>query len=104
MSALSGVKEGTMPFKYLGCFLFRGRKKKVNFQHIILSINKRLSGWAGKMLSPGGRLVLIKHVLSSIPLHVLVAMEPPKAVLDHIEKRFSNLLWGKISYTFLDAG
>lgn len=100
-----GLKKGLcLSNKYLGCFLFRGRKKKVHFQHIIDSVNKRLSGWAGKMLSPGGRLVLIKHVLYSIPLHVLAAMEPPKAVLDHIEKRFSNLLWGKISYTFLDAG
>lgn len=34
------------------------------------------------MLSAGGRLILIKHVLSAIPLHVLAAMEPPKEIVE----------------------
>ena len=34
-------------------------------------IEKRLSGWKGKFLSVGGRLVLINYVLSSLPMFML---------------------------------
>jgi hypothetical protein len=34
-------------------------------------IKKRLSGWKGKMLTVGGRLVLINSVLSSLPMFMM---------------------------------
>jgi hypothetical protein len=34
-------------------------------------IEKRLSGWKGKMLTTGGRLVLINSVLSSLPMFMM---------------------------------
>ena len=34
-------------------------------------IEKRLSGWKGKFLSVGGRLVQINSVLSSLPMFML---------------------------------
>lgn len=46
------------------------------------------------MLSQGGRLIKIKHVLSSIPLHVFAALKPPKSVVDSLERLFSTFLWG----------
>lgn len=51
ISTLSGVKVGAWPFKYLGVYLFKGRKKKVYFQHILDLVNKKLAGWTGKFLS-----------------------------------------------------
>lgn len=47
----------------------------------------------GRLLSPSGRLILIKHVLSPIPLHALSAMSIPKQVLQQLERIFSNFLW-----------
>lgn len=58
-------------------------------------VNAKLQGWVRKLLSPGGRLVLIKHVLSAIPIHVLAVMEPPQSVLNHIELLFSKFFWGE---------
>ena len=44
-------------------------------------IEKRLSGWKEKMLSTGGRLVLINSVLSSLPMFMMSFFELPRGVL-----------------------
>lgn len=41
-----------------------------------------------------GQLILIKHVLQSIPLCFLAALDPSKQVIKDIEKLFSKFLWG----------
>jgi hypothetical protein len=41
-------------------------------------IEKRLSGGKGKMLSYGGRLILINIVLSSLPMFMLSFFEVPR--------------------------
>lgn len=94
VSGLTGIRQGSWPFRYLGCILYKGRKKCQSFQHLIDMVNAKLQGWVRKLLSPGGRLVLIKHVLSAIPIHVLAVMEP---FLNHmnIERLFSKCFWGE---------
>jgi hypothetical protein len=44
-------------------------------------IEKRLSGWKGKILTVGGRLILINSVLSSLPMFMMSFFELPKGVL-----------------------
>lgn len=95
VSGLSGIHMGKLPFKYLGCYLYKGRRKLSYFQHLVDAVNNRLVGWKNKFLSPGGRLILIKHVLSTIPIHVMAALDLPKGILDQLERIFSNFLWGK---------
>lgn len=48
----------------------------------------------GKPLNSSGRLVLTQHVSSSFPLHVRVALDPPKQVLQQLEAKFARFLWG----------
>lgn len=48
----------------------------------------RISGWEKKYLAHGGRLTLIKSVLSSMPLHLLQVMSAPKNVIERIERLF----------------
>lgn len=40
-----------------------------------------------------GHLILIKHVLSTILLHVVVVLEPPQSILKAIKCTFSDFLW-----------
>ncbi|XP_027174413.1 uncharacterized protein LOC113774033 [Coffea eugenioides] len=46
-------------------------------------------------LSNGGRLILIKHVLSAVSIHLLAASCPPKGVLALAERAMANFLWGE---------
>ncbi|CAI9102756.1 OLC1v1001076C1 [Oldenlandia corymbosa var. corymbosa] len=70
-----------------------GRKKAAIFQFILDALEVKLSNWKNKFLSQGGRLVLIKHVMSAIPIHVFAAIEPPKSILNAIAHRCQWFLW-----------
>lgn len=54
---------------------------------------KKLSSWQAKSLSLVGRLGLVKHVLSSMPLHIAMVLPLPKSVCYSIESCFRNFLW-----------
>jgi hypothetical protein len=56
-------------------------------------IENKLSGWKGKMLSVGGRLVLINSVLSSLLMFMLSFFEIPKGVLEKIDCFRSRFYW-----------
>ena len=51
------------------------------FDGLLAKLCQRLFHWSSKLLTMGGKIVLIRHVLTSIPLHLLQALQPPKAVL-----------------------
>ncbi|XP_075109105.1 putative mitochondrial protein AtMg00310 [Nicotiana tabacum] len=46
------------------------------------------------MTSSGGRMILIKHILQSLPTYILSAMNPPKGIIKLMEKHFANFFWG----------
>lgn len=79
-----GILRKEFPFIYLGCPIFHMRKKKDFYQTIMNIINTKLQGWKEKMLSYGGRAVLIKHALQSIPIHCLSVMNSPGNVMNLI--------------------
>ncbi|XP_075084814.1 uncharacterized protein LOC142168056 [Nicotiana tabacum] len=57
-------------------------------------LSKELNGWQANMLSSMGRIILIKHVLQSLPTYILSAMNPPKGIIKLVEKHFANFFWG----------
>lgn len=88
MREATGFMDKNFPFTYLGCPIYVGRKKIFYFEDLLSKIVKRLNGWQGRMLSYGGRLILIKHVLQSLPTYTLVALNPPKGILNLMEKHW----------------
>ncbi|XP_027156634.1 uncharacterized protein LOC113758125 [Coffea eugenioides] len=94
ISQVTGFQARSLLLKYLGCSLYSGRRRRCFFSGICTSVAKRIFSWKEKLLSPRGRLVLIKSVLSSLPIHILAASAPPKGVLSTLEKLFANFLWG----------
>ncbi|XP_060202996.1 uncharacterized protein LOC132631439 [Lycium barbarum] len=69
-------------------------KKNIYFDSMVSKIVKRLNAWQGNMLSSGGRMVLIKSVIQSLPIYILFAINPPKGTLELIEKHIANFFWG----------
>jgi hypothetical protein len=70
-SQLFGCDIGKYPFRYLGLPMHFRKLNNKDWKMIEERIEKRLSGWKGKMLTVGGRLVLINSVLSSLPKFML---------------------------------
>ena len=76
---------GKYPFRYLGLPMHTRKLSNKDWRVIENRIENKLSGWKGKMLSVGGRLVLINSVLSSLPMFMLSFFEIPKGVLEKID-------------------
>ncbi|XP_027171858.1 uncharacterized protein LOC113771481 [Coffea eugenioides] len=92
---VTGFGLKSFPVRYLGCPLFVGRRKCLYFMELVQSVISKVSSWRSSFLSHGGRIVLIKHVLSAIPTHLLAASCPPKGVLALVERAMANFLWGE---------
>ncbi|XP_071926148.1 uncharacterized protein [Coffea arabica] len=93
VSAITGMARRCLPIGYLGCTLFKGRPKGAYFEPFITKVSQRLAGWLGKLLTTGGCLILIKHVLLAMPLHMMAVMDPLKSTLKTLEKLMSHFFW-----------
>uniref|UniRef100_A0A0V0IEX1 Putative ovule protein n=1 Tax=Solanum chacoense TaxID=4108 RepID=A0A0V0IEX1_SOLCH len=91
---ITGVRQGNFPFTYLGCPIFYGKQNKRHFELLIKKVVKRMAMWQNRLLSYGGRYILISHVLQSKPMYLLSAMNPPVSVLNQLHKLFAKFFWG----------
>jgi hypothetical protein len=82
---LFGCKEGEFPFRYLGISMSPRRLFNKDWRIVEERFQKKLSSWKGKLLSSGGRLVLINSVLSSLPMFMMSFFRIPKGVLEKLD-------------------
>ncbi|WOK97483.1 hypothetical protein Cni_G06191 [Canna indica] len=90
---LLGIKEGVLPFKYLGAHINKG-KTPINIQRqIINKAKKRLDFWASKNITQAGKVVLLNSVVSSIPIHALATTWINDAVVKDYVKLAREYFW-----------
>jgi hypothetical protein len=77
LSSFTGQRVG-FPLTYLGLPLVLGRLWLVHVQQVQDKALAKLSGWQCNLLNPGGRRVLVRSVLSSLPVYLLTVIKPPK--------------------------
>nr|XP_027121228.1 uncharacterized protein LOC113738192 [Coffea arabica] len=82
---VTGFSYKTFQIKYLGFPLYCGRRKKDFFGGMCQTVLLRLLSWQNRLLSHGGRIVLLKHVLLLCATYMLMAASPPKSVFKEIE-------------------
>lgn len=70
---------------YFDAPIFKGRRKTSYFNDLEMNIRKRIDGWKAWFLSFGGKLTLLKSVLSPIPIHTLAVRSPPKTGISKIK-------------------
>ncbi|KAK3222180.1 hypothetical protein Dsin_009205 [Dipteronia sinensis] len=87
-------KEATFPITYLGLPLGARPSSKAFWNPILNRIQKRLAPWKRNFLNKGGRLVLIKAVLASIPSYYMSVFKVPIGVANDIEKIQRSFFWG----------
>ena len=85
--------RGHLPFDYLGCPIFLGRTRINYFDGLLGKLRKKLAGWKLQLLSVGGRMQLVCHVLLSMPLHLLAVHEVPVTVLQSVRWICTSFLW-----------
>ncbi|VFR03226.1 unnamed protein product [Cuscuta campestris] len=84
------IRCNTKEFTYLGSTIVKGKLRKVHCKDLIEKFEKRLNAWYSKKLNQMGRLILIKHVLSLIPLHLMAAQRIPKSILKSLNRLMAN--------------
>ena len=78
-------KVGNLPFVYLGLPIGGDARRLSFWDPIIHRIKTRLSEWKAKHLSFGGRLVMLKYVLSSMPIYAISFFKAPSGIVSSIE-------------------
>jgi hypothetical protein len=87
-------RVGKIPFLYLGLPI-GGDPRRLGFWEPVLSrIRSRLSGWGSRFLSFGGRLVLLKSVLTSLPVYAFSFFKAPSGIISSIDSLLINFFWG----------
>ncbi|KAK3231067.1 hypothetical protein Dsin_002948 [Dipteronia sinensis] len=87
-------KRETLPITYLGFSLGGRLCAKIFWKNVVQWIEKRLVPWKKRFLSKGGRLVLVKSVISSIPSYFMSVFKIPSGVASTIESLQRNFFWG----------
>ncbi|XP_069152141.1 uncharacterized protein [Solanum lycopersicum] len=90
----TGFNRKNSPINYLGCPLYSGGQRIIYYSELVEKVIKKISGWHSKLLNFGGKIILVKHVLQSIPIHTLAAISPPKTTLNCIKKLIADFFWG----------
>ncbi|KAJ9566349.1 hypothetical protein OSB04_002315 [Centaurea solstitialis] len=81
-----GWASGSLPFTYLGLPVGVSMKRVSHWEKVITKFKNKLSGWKAKWLSFGGRLTLVKSVLSSMPLYYFSLFHAPVNVVKSLER------------------
>lgn len=87
-----GSMQDTQPKKYLGLSSLIGKQV---FNEIKEMVGKKLSGWKEKLLSIGGREILIKAVAQAVPTYIMGCFLLPKGLCEDLEGMMRNFWWGQ---------
>ncbi|GJX99908.1 RNA-directed DNA polymerase, eukaryota [Tanacetum coccineum] len=93
-ASMVGCSTFTSPFKYLGVKVGGNMSRISSWDEVINKVSTRLSKWKLKTLSIGGRLTLIKSVLTSIPLYHMSIFKVLLGVLNKLEAIRRNFFNG----------
>ncbi|KAJ0454927.1 putative RNA-directed DNA polymerase [Helianthus annuus] len=94
MADFIGCKVDTFPFKFLGLCVGSNMNRTMNWQPVVDVFEKRLSIWKASLLSIGGRVVLIRSVLESLPCYYFSLYRAPVKVIHDLEALIRKFLWG----------
>ncbi|GAU43075.1 hypothetical protein TSUD_194290 [Trifolium subterraneum] len=85
---------GSIPFTYLGLPVGANPRKESTWKPLLMALSSKLGVWRNRFVSLGGRVVLLKSVLNSIPIFYLSFLKMPVKVWKQIVRLQRNFLWG----------
>ncbi|GKC54223.1 putative RNA-directed DNA polymerase, eukaryota, reverse transcriptase zinc-binding domain protein [Tanacetum coccineum] len=94
MARIIGCGVSNLPFKYLGIPVGCNMSRCVHWNAVIQSFTSKLSSWKARLLSVGGRLLLIKAVLGNLPTYFMSIYLMPVSVRSKLESMRSKFFRG----------
>ena len=88
-----GTPVGALPMRYLRLPLSTGQMRVADWQPVVGKVEQRLEGWKAKVLSKGGRLVLLRSVLSAIPTFYLSVFKIPTTIEQRLNGLMQRFFW-----------
>ncbi|GAU48313.1 hypothetical protein TSUD_405300 [Trifolium subterraneum] len=89
-----GCRVAKIPSLYLGLPIGGDPMCLSFWEPVLTRLKRRLSGWKSRFLSFGGRLVLLKSVLTSLPVYALSFFKAPSSTISSIESILIKKNWG----------
>ncbi|KAI3742186.1 hypothetical protein L1987_59866 [Smallanthus sonchifolius] len=89
-----GCNSDSLPFKYLGLKVGANMNRINNWQPVYDIFRARIAKWKSHLLSIGGRVVIIRSVLESLPNYYFSLYKAPKKVILDLESMIKKFLWG----------
>lgn len=93
LKRIFGVKCVDRPGVYLGANMDFPMQKGSFFSKILERVGAKLSLWKAPLLAFPSRLILVKHVLLSIPNYLLSVFRAPTYFLNKVKTAASCFLW-----------
>ena len=93
VSAILSTPVASLPIRYLGFPLTEGHMRNADWQPVTAKIEARLGGWQARLLSRGGRLVLLQFILTAIPTYFMALACMPEGVRQRIECTMRRFFW-----------
>ena len=90
-----GPMQNTRHTKYLGLPSLIGRSKNQFFAILKERVGQKLAGWKGKLLSMGGKEILIKAMAQAISTYTMSCFLLPQGLCDDMERMMKNFWWGQ---------
>ena len=84
----------TAGFKYLGYYLNPFGYGIRDWHWLIKKIESRIRKWKYRLLSLGGRLILVNSVLMVLAVYWLSLARIPIYIITHLQLTIFNFLWG----------
>ncbi|GJM91026.1 hypothetical protein PR202_ga07361 [Eleusine coracana subsp. coracana] len=76
--------------KYLGLPVLVGTDRSDFFKHLVDRVQARINGWKEKLLSMGGKEVLIKSVAQAVLVYAIMVFKIPQSVCKGIQDALRN--------------
>ncbi|CAN0862950.1 Putative ribonuclease H protein At1g65750 [Linum grandiflorum] len=93
LADILGCEVEVLPSSYLGLPLGARGCSTAVWEPVIRNVERKVESWKAKLLSFGARVVMIKSVLSSLPVYYLSILKAPLLVIERIEGLQKRFLW-----------
>ncbi|CAN1806454.1 Transposon TX1 uncharacterized 149 kDa protein [Linum perenne] len=90
-----GVRASTVEDEYLGLPTTMKRSKVETFKYVEEMVLSKLQAWRGKFLSPAGMEILVKSVLSALPVYTMTCFLLPKKNIKRLTTLIRDFWWGQ---------